>query len=130
MTTSDLMLSESLPLIDDLPANLDQFVLLSRQGFYLEAEEYYSECLSAHGVHRFVLAEYVTHLIRQWNIPSLRALSHSLRVDPHPSMSDNKLVLLPDALRDFPDRVSHSPNITHFALEQLLQKDEHIELDV
>jgi len=61
---SDRIFTVEVEVAEDIPANLDQFILLSRQGHVADAERFYEKFLADHKGWFAIVLEYALHLTR------------------------------------------------------------------
>jgi hypothetical protein len=129
--SEDMTLHISLPIYEDIPANVDHFVSLSRQGYFIEADTFYQDFLATHARQVFIALEYARHLLRQWNCPALRTFAAETLENISLDSSEDSSGLL-RALSNFPvlesteeearkqvDRMRHRANHTEFEVRQI-----------
>jgi len=71
MAANEQVFKMAMPIIEDVPANLDQFVLMSHQGHFIEADQLYEKYLKHHEAWFDIVVEYAEHLLRLWDPPRL-----------------------------------------------------------
>ncbi|KAF4553893.1 Hypothetical protein D9617_5g067680 [Elsinoe fawcettii] len=65
-------LSLTLPIVEDIPAELGEFVRLYKYGFWNEADDFFQDVLADHICHFPVVAELIEFLVEQGNYKRLR----------------------------------------------------------
>jgi len=101
MPESDVTVKLDLPIFEDVPANLDQFVILSSQGHFIEAEQLYQSHLEPHEAWFSVVIEYTLHLLRIYDLPKLR--DYLKRITEHNEVySSKENLFLQDVARLMP----------------------------
>lgn len=136
----DPRLTIELDIRDDIPADLDHFILLSRKGFFTEAEDFYADNLSRHIAFGAIRIEYALHLLRQGSFYSLRTFVTQKSLDVnHDRREEARLFIILEKISNSKLKVDGRTDVLFRRVDdqtlknelmKLLAKDDPDDLDV